>query len=203
MRQRSSGFTLIEVLVATVILAVMGIMAYRGVSEARVAVEHTTGHMDRLREVQRGLQVLVADFRSLAPRPVREPLADGYRASLLRDPNNLLQVELSRGGWPNGAALPRGSVQRVHYSLEDGVLKRRHWTVTDPTLSNEAVERNLLKDVRRFEIRYLNSGREWVSQWPPLEMPGDLGFRARPLAVELVIELADYGELKRIIEVAG
>ena len=34
-RRRQRGFTLIEILVATVILAVMGVMAYRGIAEAR------------------------------------------------------------------------------------------------------------------------------------------------------------------------
>ena len=55
-------------------------------SEARIATEHVSSHIDRLKEVQRGLQVMVADFRSLAPRPVREPLGDGYRPALARDP---------------------------------------------------------------------------------------------------------------------
>ncbi len=52
-RRGSRGFTLLEILVAMVILAVMGLMAYRGVSEARVAVANAEGHLGRLRAVQR------------------------------------------------------------------------------------------------------------------------------------------------------
>jgi len=203
MRGRARGFTLVEILVATVILAVMGVMAYRSVSEARVAAEHANVHMDRLREVQRAMNLLVTDFRTLAPRPVRERIGDGYLASLLRDPNAVSLVELSHAGWPNGAGTPRGTVQRVAYRLEERVLVRDHWNVTDPTLANPPIERRLLDQVERIEIRYLDAGREWVTQWPPLGSPGDTGLRSRPLAVEITLVLGDYGEIKRLIEVPG
>ena len=203
MRRRHRGFTLLEILVATVILAIMGLMAYRAVGEAQVAVAAAGGHMDRLREVQRAMHLLVTDFRTLAPRPVRETIGDGYRAALLRDPNSASLVELSHAGWPNGAGTPRGTVQRVSYRLEERKLIREHWNVTDPTLANVPVKRELLDDVVRVEIRYMNSGREWVPQWPPFNSTADFGFRMRPLAVEITVELADYGELRRLVEVPG
>ena len=116
------GFTLLEILVATVILAVMGMIAYRGIAEARVAVVNAEGHLDRLRQVQRTMQVVVTDFRTLTRRKVREPIGDGFRATIVRDPNALSLVELSRAGWPNGAGTPRGTAQRVIYRLEEGKL---------------------------------------------------------------------------------
>jgi general secretion pathway protein J len=201
--QRQSGFTLLEILVAIAILAIMSVMAYRGVSEARVSVENAGGHMDRLREVQRAMNLLTSDFRTLAPRPIREPIGDGFRAALRRDPNGVSLVELSHAGWPNGAGTPRGTVQRVSYRVEERTLIRDYWTVADPTLANVPVSRKLLKQVDRIEIRYMNSGREWVTQWPDLGGAGDLGFRSRPIAVEITIVLTDYGELRRVIEVPG
>lgn len=202
-RLRQRGFTLLEILVATVILAIMGLMAYRAVGEAQVAVAAADGHMGRLREVQRAMHLLVTDFRTLAPRPVRETIGDGYRSALLRDPNSIALFELSRAGWPNGAGTPRGTVQRVSYRLEERKLVREYWNVTDPTLANVPVKRELLDDVVRVEIRYMNAGREWVPQWPPFNSTADFGFRMRPLAVEITIELADYGELLRLVEVSG
>lgn len=197
------GFTLLEILVAMVILAVMGIMAYRGVSEARVAVGNAEGHLERLRNVQRSVQLLVTDFRTLTRRPVREPIGDGQRATLLRDPNSVAIVELSRGGWPNGAGTPRGTAQRVVYRIEDGKLLREHWTVMDATLATPPVRRELLDGVERVEIRYLTSGREWIADWPPFNNTADLGFYMRPLAVEFTLVLADFGEIRRVVEISG
>ena len=159
--------------------------------------------MDRLREVQRAMNLLTGDFRTLAPRPIREPIGDGFRAALRRDPNGISLVELSHGGWPNGAGTPRGTVQRVSYRLEEKTLIRDYWNVTDPTLASTPVTRKLLTGVESLGIRYLNSGHEWVEQWPPLGSPGDTGFRSRPMAVEITITLSDYGEIKRLIEVPG
>jgi general secretion pathway protein J len=201
--KRQRGFTLLEILVATVILAVMGMIAYRGIAEARVAVVAAEGHLDRLRNLQRAMQVVVNDFRTLSRRPVRESVGDGYRATLLRDPNSIAIAEISHGGWPNGAGLPRGTGQRVVYRLEEGKLIREHWNVMDPTLSTPPVKRELIDRVERVEIRYMNTGREWIVEWPPLGTTRDHGMYMRPLAVEITIDLADYGEIRRIVEVPG
>lgn len=201
--RQQRGFTLVEVLVASVILAVMGVMAYRGVTEARVAVGNAEGHLDRLREVQRAMQLVVTDFRTLTRRPIREPIGDGMRASLLRDPNAIVLVEFSRAGWPNGAGTPRGTDQRVLYRIDQGKLVREHWTVMDPTLATPPVKRELLTGVERVDIRYLTTGREWIAEWPQFNSTADLAFFARPLAVEITVVLSDWGEIRRIVEVAG
>jgi len=159
--------------------------------------------MERVREVQRAVTLITADFRQLAPRPVRALVGDGYRPAVETDPNAVNLVELSRDGWPNTIGAPRGSVQRVLYLLEDGKLVRRHWQVTDATLANQPVSRELLDRVTRVEIRYMNAGREWQPQWPPLGAPPAIALRARPLAVEFTVVLEDYGEIRRLVEVPG
>jgi general secretion pathway protein J len=196
------GFTLLEILVASAIMVIMSVLAYRTVGEARKGVEASEAHLDRLREVQRAIHLMVTDFRTAAPRPVRETIGDGFRAALLRDPNSVALIELSHGGWPNGAGTPRGTVQRVSYRLEERNLIREHWNVTDATLANPPVRRDLLTNVDSVEIRYMNNGREWVAEWPPLGSADD-GFRMRPLAVEIRIDLSDYGEIRRLVEVSG
>ena len=189
-------------MIATVILAVMGLMAFRAVSEARIAVENAGSHLERLRQVQRAVQIMDTDFRTLTRRPVRESIGDGMRATLLRDPNSISLVELSHGGWPNGAGTPRGTAQRVIYRIEENSLIREHWNVMDATLATPPVKRELLAQVERVDIRYMTSGREWITEWPQLGTAG-IDFYTRPLAVEITIVLADFGELRRLIEVPG
>lgn len=199
MTRRATGFTLIEVLVATVILAVLSVLAHRGVAETRLVVERTRESASRFRDVQRAMTLMVTDFRQLAPRPVRQPVGDGYRAAFLTDANTSDLMEFSRSGWPNGYGASRGTVQRVVYVLEGDILIRRHWPVTDPTLSTEPISRELLRGVESVSFRYMDADREWQDQWNP----GRSDLRIRPMAIEVVIRLQDYGELRRLVEVAG
>ena len=197
------GFTLIEILVATVILAVMGMIAYRGIAEARVAVGNAEGHLDRLREVQRAVQLITTDFRTVTLRKVREPIGDGFRSVIQRVTSGVALVELSRAGWSNGAGLPRGTGQRVVYRLEERKLFREHWNGMDPTLATPLVKRELLDGVERVELRYLTGGREWIAEWPQIGSTRQFDFYERPLAVEITLVLEDYGEIRRLVEVPG
>jgi general secretion pathway protein J len=126
--------------------------------------------------------------------------------AILADPRTTNLVTLTRGGWPNPAGLPRGTLQRVNYRLENGTLIREYQTVLDATLANVLVKRELLTDVVRLTIRYLDSSRVWQDQWPPLAS-GPQGpvvpLTMRPMAVEIVIELRDAGRLTRLVEVAS
>ena len=61
----------------------------------------------------------------------------------------------------------------------------------------------LLDRVKRMQLRFMDSNRTWHEQWPPLGYSAPDAPRLRPIAVEVTIELEDWGEIKRLIEVAG
>lgn len=203
MRRASSGFTLLELVVAISIFAIVGAMAYRGYAESASNAQRARDQARRLQSVQLAVRTLVADFRLLAPRPVREPIGDGLRPALMRGGDAGTLVELTRAGWSNTAGTPRGTLQRVAYALEDGKLVRYYWTVLDRTQASSPIRRELADRLQRIEFRYMNSAREWVDTWPPPGAPGQVGFRQRPMAVEIVLEFEDYGRIRRIAEVAG
>lgn len=161
-----------------------------------------TVRMQRLQAVQRTMRYLTEDFMQLAPRPVREDLGDIFGPALHTDVQADFAVELTHGGWSNPASLPRGTLQRVAYRLEEDELVRYHWTVLDRTLSNEPAGRALLDEVDSIAFRFMQDNGEWTEQWPPENRPGMLGMRQRPRAVEIVLTLADATEITRLLEVA-
>jgi general secretion pathway protein J len=68
------------------------------------------------------------------------------------------------------------------------------------------VSRALLDGVRSFKLRYRSDGKTWRDDWPPPTLNGvrpERELRWRPLAVEVTLDLEDWGKLTRIIEVAG
>lgn len=201
-RARESAFTLIEVLVAVAIFGILAALAYGTLSRTLTSADMLTVRMERLTAIQRTVRYLVDDFMQLAPRPVRDELGDNLMPALSTDFETNYALELTRGGWSNPAGLPRGTLQRVAYRLEDGELVRYYWAVLDRTLGNEPVAHALLDGVENVEFRFMQENGEWTDEWPPANRAGPLGLRLRPRAVEVVVSLGDQGIISRLIEVA-
>ena len=81
-RPAQRGFTLIEVLVALLILGIMSALGYGTYRAARISAERTEQSLKRSREIEFGMRVLVMDFAQLVPRPVRDALGQSRLPAL-------------------------------------------------------------------------------------------------------------------------
>ena len=75
------GFTLVELLIALLILGIMSALGYGTYRAARISAERTEESLKRSREIEFGMRVLVMDFAQLVPRPVRDPLSQSDNRS--------------------------------------------------------------------------------------------------------------------------
>jgi general secretion pathway protein J len=207
MTARNRGFTLLELLVAMFIAAVMFAMGYGAINQALISRSALQEQQARLIEVQTAMRVLEQDFVQLAPRPIRQPVGDGWLPALQGDPTAQPLVQLTRAGWANPTGVQRPGLQRVAYILDKTTLRREYWPVLDSTLASTTIKRDLLTHVKSVTIRYMDVSRQWQVQWPPTAVAGGFGqesaLRMRPIAVEITLETEDWGTLVRTIEVAG
>jgi len=201
--RRARGFTLIELLVAMAIVAVIGVMALGGISTAIDQQAIAREHADRWREIQLAMRIVVQDLAQAHPRPTRDESGNAYQPAFLADPTAQFALEFSRGGWSNPAGFPRGTVLRVAYDWEDDTLVRFHWPVADRTLSTPPVRTEILTGVTNLEMRFFDGSGQSSFEWPPVGMQGDARLTARPRAVEFGIELEDFGEIWRLVEISN
>jgi general secretion pathway protein J len=204
MNMRARGFTLLEVLVAVVILGIISLLAYGGYNQLVRQSEIVEVSATRTRAVQSSIQRMAEDFEMLEPRPVREPLGETVEPALRAGGTRTdTLLDLTRSGWTNPAGLSRSTLQRVTYRLTDNKLERAYWNALDRTLTTEPTAAVLLDKVRTASFRFMDQNQTWHDQWPPLGYSGPDAARIRPIAVEVTLDLEDWGKLVRLVEVSG
>lgn len=197
------GFTLIELLVAMAIVAIIGIMALGGLSEVIRQQTIAQDRADRWREIQFAMRIITQDLAQIHPRPMRDELGETWLPSVLATPSAQFPMEISRGGWANPAGFPRGSVLRVAYAWEDGLLVRFHWPVMDRAPGTVPVRTELLEDVANVELRFMDQSGTWHLEWPPTGMAGPDTLVMRPRVIDFGLELDDFGRVWRYVETGG
>jgi general secretion pathway protein J len=236
------GFTLIEIMVALLILGIMSALGYSTYRAARQSAERTEDSLKRSREIEFGMRMMGQDFAEMVPRPIRSALSDSTRLPALRGTSGMgtlsntstlgtnsgmtfnsgpgfgansassftsssttiaSLVDLTRAGWSNTAGMQRSTLQRVSYQLLNDVLKRSYVTVLDPTQSTVPVVQDLFTGVKAIRFRYLDNNQTWQPLWPPANLPLQEAQWTRPVAVEIIVEFKDWGQIRRVIEVAG
>lgn len=222
MNNRQQGFTLVEVLLAISIAAVIAVVAYQALSSASDGAARTREVIAEINQLDRTWQILAADLRNVLPPEVgpRGPRFEFMGSSLRARGDNAEQgiLVLARGGWVNLLERQRSDMQRVSYRVSQGQLWRdyipeRNLPLADIDFEYDAFQQLLLEGVEDIQMRFLSAdvvrdrGRgalegfgysdSWPAEWPPgnqLEMVG------LPLAVQITIEITGIGASVRLFE---
>ncbi len=192
------GFTLLELLVAMAVFSVMSVMAFGGLRSVLDASQAAELRAERLGQLQMAFSVIGRDVEQAIGREIRDEYGDTQpplRAGALADGSLL---ELSRAGWRNPAGAARSTLQRVAYRLEEETLYRDQWLVLDRAQDSASAEAQLLTGVTDVRLRFLDGELQWHNQWPPLNRT-----EVMPTAMEIVLELGEWGEITRLFRTPG
>lgn len=179
---RQRGLTLVELLVATFLLAVLGVMAYRGLDAVQTTQRHLEAKAERWQAIAAAVDRLDRDLRLAPTLSGRKTPAGG---------GELPQLVLVRPGNEDLAARRQG------YRWQQGRLELLLWAAPESPETLAATPYLLLSGVRDFTLAYLDGAGRWLPEWPP-GGPGEAG--GRPRAVRLRIATEEGWTIERLFD---
>ncbi len=217
----SQGFTLLEVMIALVISALIAVMAFESLNAADDGATRTNEVLAEINRLDRAWQIIAADLRHVIP-PAQADKNSVFKAESLRSSGedaDQLVLMFKRRGWVNFSNLPRSDLQLVSYRVEEGKLWRdfapeRNLELADVDLEeDDGIHQLLLEGVEDLQLRFLFQGaitsrgksaledrefsEDWLQKWPDNNQQG-ASAQDLPLAVEITIELKGVGSSERL-----
>lgn len=216
------GFTLIEMIIAVAISAIVAAMAYESFEGASRNAERTREVLSEINKLDRAWQLIGQDMRNLIPpsaTPTPGAAITFKAASLTTKGGNSFQVimQFARRGWLNPMGRLRSDLQQVNYRIAEGKLIRdylpeRNKKLEDIDFEQESFHQTLLEGVTDIQLRFLSLGyiqsngksalegmdysKNWEPTWPPLNSTSTAGL----VAVEITIETEGVGRSVRLYE---
>ena len=194
--RNQSGFTLLELLVALMVFAVLAAMAYGGLStvlRGRERIEQATAQLGGLQMLFR---LLERDLAQTLPRGYRDSLGSG-RLAFVGGAGHDDLIELTTSGNPGPLRPDAPDPVRIDYQLDGHVLTRRIWPVLDRTQQTMATAVPVLSGVAAVRVRFFDTA--WHDSWPP-PVSGGL---AIPRAVEFTLTLESGPTYRRVLLTVG
>ncbi|MEE4377600.1 MAG: type II secretion system minor pseudopilin GspJ [Candidatus Competibacteraceae bacterium] len=193
-----AGFTLLELLVALAVFAILSVVAYGGLRSVLFTEVAIEAEAQRLAQVQMAFHILEQDVIQTVSRSIRDEFGQRQAALVSGGLQDDLFI-LTRTGWDNPLNRARPSLQRLSYRWENNQLYRLQWDVLDRVGLTEPRETLLLDRIGEVQIRFLDQDDSWQTVWPPTTNSAEANLDLLPRAVEVQILLEDWGEITRLL----
>jgi len=191
----NKGFTLIEVLVALTIVAVIGVMSFTGLVTSVKFNDSTISRISMSDRISLADETLKRDFLHTLNRLPRDSRGEFYRHSFYglnpRLEGNILAFTVQ-----TGASLSNlnGTLRYVEYVFEDNSLKRVESQYADRTEYTEKKTTVLLENIKNISLKFAK-GDQWVDEWPLNDWMSNNGL---PKVTEISYELEGIGQITRL-----
>lgn len=189
------GFTLVELLVALAIFAIMSVVAYRGLNAVLETRQHLMDDNRKWRELAVFFTQMKESANSVVNRPIRNA-GDLQAPAFLAKPDAIgeddAQLIFTRMGLPDQQG-KLGDLQRFGYRLRGHKIELLIWPVLDQAPYNRPTVNLALDHVSSFTLRYLDHTGAWHTKWPVVGQPDAL-----PRAIEVKLGLESGEQVNRI-----
>lgn len=212
---KQQGFTLLEIMVALLIFAIVATMSLIGLKNVIETQQLIENHVAALHDMELSQLIIQRDFEQIIDRTITDQ-NDQKQQSLLGDKG---YIEFTRTGYINPLAIAdRSELQRVAYFVRNNRLIRQSWAELDRTPNTPSTQKVLLGNVSQIQFRYLDYKGAFHDQWVnpalaatgtptgtqnginvnPQQLPPSL-----PRAVEVILTFEKAGQLDRVFFIPG
>ncbi|MBM7071112.1 type II secretion system minor pseudopilin GspJ [Shewanella sp. 202IG2-18] len=190
--KQHQGFTLLEMLIAIAIFAMLGIAANSVLSVVLTNDDVTKQFAQKLKSLQQGFGIIERDLGQIVARTPR--LIEGGRGNTVLQVGNIIPnvdgkaLVFYRLGWLNpDGMLPRGSIQSVAYVMTNNELERWYFPYPEPEIGGEPIKTVIIKNVNEIDYAFFD-GKYWQKQFDATKLP-------KAIAIEVDIE--GIGKIQR------
>jgi len=195
-----SGFTLIEILVAMAIFALIAVGSVTMLTAVSAQNDLSDERMQALQTMQRAMLIIERDFLQMVPRKTR---IEGEVSDILifagefEFESESAGIGFVRSGWHNPQlTLRRSTLQSVAYRTQNKELQRLYSTYVDNVIGFEPKVRVLLEGIESVSFEYLDKFDKKTFEWIDAKPVEQL-----PIAVAIIIKSEIYGEIRREFKV--
>ena len=190
-----SAFTLIEVMTAVTILAIMATIAFTIVFGAVKRSRHIDQRIELTTEAASIVSLMQDDIRGAFVREGNVPFFQGSDNFHEEDPADSLSL-LTTAVLPVNPELPAGGIGEVEYSVTEGesgklLLLRREQIPSEAPFEEGGPSVEITDRIRSLNIEY-SDGEDWFDTWDPESAAEhEANKLPRQVQVELILEDGD------------
>lgn len=205
---RARGFTLVEVMVAMAIFAVLSVSVYQVMSSMVDTQDRVAQHASQLRSMQLSMRIVSQDLQQVTARDIRLPNDD--REPALAHRLNDFDLVFTTKGLTNPLLERRSNLQRVAYVLENTPDVRGEktwwrfvWSELDRLDKTEPVKQKLLGGIDEWSFEFQDSKGDWQRDWPEKKSDDKLRIRDLPVAIKMEIKTVKNGTIIRYFQLGN
>ncbi len=159
----SNGFTLIEVLVSTLIIGFIFSVIFYSVSALNLNLSITKMRNDNQHAVLKSLSIIEQDLTSIFNRPVRDELGE-YETALILKNNYHTELSFTRSLYDD--IQENTKLVRISYTFDDGRYERRLWNVIDRIQGSKYQKHYFDRQINKIRILASDDEGQWHEYWP-------------------------------------
>lgn len=191
------GFTLIEILVALSLLAILSALTYRAVSSILEAEQHVRQTSRRWQSLALFFDQIERDVLHAVNRPLRDNWGTTQASWILRTQETAGEQAVLEWTRLGDQDVRDSDTRRIGYRLRAGSLEYLDWPVLDRAPETEPRVIPVAEKISRISWRCLTRDGRWLEIWPVPGMAEDL-----PRALEISVTLEEGSTLARRIAVS-